>query len=141
RRAAQGRRACDREAPDRAPAPLPTDAAGDQRPKQLDDHLPRPDRPDQTVPRARGPQPYRHRRRPAALAPNTTSLGVVPEDVGSSGPPWRLSAVKSAGMAGGGSPGGWLIRLDADWGGRGRRVSVRCARKWVGRYRLEGELG
>ena len=29
--------------------------------------------------------------------------------------------------------------MDADGGGRGRGVSVRCARKWVGRYRLEGE--
>src|SRR6266516_4181770 len=45
-------------------------------------------------------------------------LGVVPEHVGPSGPPWTLRAAAEA--AG---------------------VSVRCARKWVGRYRLEGEQG
>ena len=33
--------------------------------------------------------------------------------------------------------GGWTLRAAAEAAG----VSVRCARKWVGRYRLEGELG
>jgi transposase InsO family protein len=33
--------------------------------------------------------------------------------------------------------GGWTLRAAAQAAG----VSVRCARKWVGRYRLEGELG
>jgi transposase InsO family protein len=32
---------------------------------------------------------------------------------------------------------GWTLTAAAEAGG----VSVRCARKWVGRYRLEGELG
>src|SRR5213596_876452 len=32
---------------------------------------------------------------------------------------------------------GWTLAAAAEAGG----VSVRCARKWVGRYRLEGELG
>ena len=32
---------------------------------------------------------------------------------------------------------GWTVRAAAEAGG----VSVRCARKWVGRYRLEGEQG
>jgi transposase InsO family protein len=32
---------------------------------------------------------------------------------------------------------GWTLRAAAEAGG----VSVRCARKWVGRYRLEGERG
>jgi transposase InsO family protein len=32
---------------------------------------------------------------------------------------------------------GWTLRAAAEAAG----VSVRCARKWVGRYRLEGELG
>src|SRR2546428_4895629 len=31
--------------------------------------------------------------------------------------------------------------MDAEDGRRGRGVSVRCARKWAGRYRLEGERG
>jgi hypothetical protein len=31
--------------------------------------------------------------------------------------------------------------VDADAGGRGRRSQLRCARKWVGRYGAEGELG
>jgi transposase InsO family protein len=33
--------------------------------------------------------------------------------------------------------GGWTLRAAAEAGG----VSVRCARKWVGRYRLEGDRG
>ena len=32
---------------------------------------------------------------------------------------------------------GWKLTAAADAAG----VSVRCARKWVGRYRYEGELG
>ena len=32
---------------------------------------------------------------------------------------------------------GWTLAAAAEAAG----VSVRCARKWVGRYRLEGELG
>ena len=32
---------------------------------------------------------------------------------------------------------GWTLTAAAEAAG----VSVRCARKWVGRYRLEGELG
>ena len=32
---------------------------------------------------------------------------------------------------------GWTLTAAAEAGG----VSVRCACKWVGRYRLEGELG
>src|SRR5262245_4392400 len=80
-------------------------------------------------------------------------LDVVPEHVGSSGPPWRLSAVGQLNSQGG-------TRMDLhgnaalSWSGRrelARRVveqgwtltaaagaagvSVPCARKWVGRYR------
>src|SRR5919198_4968076 len=83
----------------------------------------------------------------------TEALDVVPEGVGSSGPPWRLSAVQ------GNSPKeatrmdlhanaalswtgrrqlarrvvreGWTVTAAAEAAG----VSVRCARKWIGRYR------
>src|SRR5213079_1616 len=76
-------------------------------------------------------------------------LAVVPEDVGSSGPPWRLSAVK-----GSSTPRRSRMNLHANaalsWTGRKRLcelvvvegwtvaaaaaasgVSVRCARKWI----------
>ena len=49
-------------APDRAPAALPADAARDRRHEQLDDHLPGPDRPDQSVSRARRRTPRGGRR-------------------------------------------------------------------------------
>src|SRR6266542_5741534 len=86
-------------------------------------------------------------------------LGVVPEEVGSSGPPWRLRASTHSQLQ-----GGIRMRLHGNaalsWQGRRRLalrvvvdgwtltaaaaaagVSVRCARKWVARYRLEGEQG
>src|SRR4029453_3752950 len=85
-------------------------------------------------------------------------LGVVPEHVGSSGPPWRLRAAKHP------VQGGTRMKLHGNaalsWQGRRRMaehvvlegwtlkasvqaagVSVRCCRKWVGRYRLEGAAG
>ena len=96
----------------------------------------------------------------ASHAWSVAVLAVVPEHVGSSGPPWRLSAVegssvprrtpdeasrvtrRSAGVAGGRLAErvvveGWTLTAAAEAAG----VSVRCARKWVGRYRLDGEPG
>src|SRR5438067_4513089 len=91
-------------------------------------------------------------------AASSSLLGVVPKDVGSSGPPWRLRAATQS------AQGGSRMKLHGNaalsWSGRRRLaervvgegwtvvaaaeaagVSVRCARKWVGRYRLEGERG
>src|SRR5207253_3827200 len=51
--AAQRRSARDRATPDRAPAPLPADAARDRLHERHHDRLPRPDRPDQAVLRQR----------------------------------------------------------------------------------------
>ena len=85
-------------------------------------------------------------------------LAVVPEHVGSSGSPWRLRAAKhsvqgghrmklhrNAALSWSGRRRlaervvveGWTLRAAAEAAG----VSVRCARKWVARYRLEGERG
>src|SRR5919108_112476 len=81
------------------------------------------------------------------------SLGVVPKQVGSSGPAWRLRAARQS------AQGGTRMKLHGNaalsWSGRRRLaervvaegwtvtaaaeaagVSVRCARKWVRRYRL-----
>jgi hypothetical protein len=92
------------------------------------------------------------RRRPGGL-------GVVPKHVGSSGPPWRLSADEGSSV-----PRGHRMKLHANaalsWSGRrllaervlgdgwtlkpaagATGVSMRCARKWVSRYRVVGGQG
>ena len=70
RRAAHGSGGRDGKGSDRAPAPLPPDAARDRLRQQLDDRLPRAHRPAQAVPRAHRPgEGARAERRGARAAP------------------------------------------------------------------------
>src|SRR5215208_4844866 len=86
------------------------------------------------------------------------ALAVVPKHVGSSGPPWRLRAAKqsvrrrtrmrlhrNAALSWSGRRRPVELVVDEGWtltaAAAAAGVSVRCARKWVGRYRAAGEDG